>query len=148
MMDTKKLDGIEATLLVQLSSSPKQIGDLCNERALPSARVIGCALSVDGRWPSDPNQFDVIPLTDDELDEVIHAKSTLCLCGLAGVPITHAAPNGREFTLRDVLAAVEETEKRTRSLTDWFGGIDVHHVFFEGLTKSEKDDSWTICWGS
>jgi hypothetical protein len=61
--------------------------------------------------------------------------------------VRHRAPDGICFTLRDVLAAVEETERQTRGASDWQGGIDVHHVFFEGIYL-EDNDIWTIHWGS
>ena len=42
---------------------------------------------------------------------------------------------------------VVEFEKEDRPKTEWFGGIDAHHIFFEGMHKN-KDNSYTIHWGS
>jgi len=35
--------------------------------------------------------------------------------------------------VQELLRAVELTEQKTRENTEWFGGIDVHHMYFEGL---------------
>ena len=61
--------------------------------------------------------------------------------------VTHDAPNGSHFTVRELLRAVEETERRARPRSQWFGGIDVHHVCFEGLYLWDAG-VWTILWGS
>ncbi len=76
---------------------------------------------------------------------VVFRGGVLTLRGL-GKPVRHTQPDC-EFTVRDVLEAVEETERQTRGQTAWFGGIDVHHVYFEGF-DGEEDDVWLIGWGS
>jgi len=59
--------------------------------------------------------------------------------------VVHRAPSAGAFTVRDLLAAVEETERRTRAQSEWFGGVDIHHCFFQGI---EVDDQgvWRISW--
>ena len=39
-----------------------------------------------------------------------------------------------------------EKERRGNPQEGWFGGIDVHHVFFEGLYGGEFE--WQTRWGS
>lgn len=51
------------------------------------------------------------------------------------------------FTIQEMVDMVVEFEKVDRPKTRWFGGIDAHHVFFEGLRK-QKDGSYSVCWGS
>src|SRR5262249_44443192 len=71
----------------------------------------------------------------------------ILLCGLDERVVEHRAPDGGAFTVRDLAAAIAETERQTRGGTNWFGGIDVHHVYFEGLMLDD-DGVWTIGWGS
>ena len=115
-------------------------------KAPPEATVKDVKLQVqvyeDGKG-DDPFR----PVTDAELDAVILDVPELRLKGLAGVAVTHKAPNGSSFRCRDLIAAVEETERQTRGTSEWFGGVDVHHVFFEGIHRGE-DDTWEIFWGS
>lgn len=39
--------------------------------------------------------------------------------------------NDGVWLVRDILCAVLDTERHVRSQTEWFGGIDAHHVFLD-----------------
>ncbi len=62
------------------------------------------------------------------------------------IVIDHDAPNGSTFTVRDLANAIAKTERDSREHGEWLGGVDVHHIFFEGIEL--EGDVWTICWGS
>lgn len=97
--------------------------------------------------PYTYGEEDVQELTAEQLSVVVFPEPTITLCGEAGIPTTHYAPNGKYFTVRDMIAAVIATEAQTRGQTEWFGGIDLHHVFFEGIYRN-GDGGWRIAWGS
>lgn len=86
-------------------------------------------------------------LTAAELDSVVFRGKQIRLRGMAGKVVSHDAPNGEFFTVRDMLHAVEETERRTRGQSDWFGEVDFIHIFFEGIRLAD-DGVWDITWGS
>ena len=44
--------------------------------------------------------------------------------------------------------AVKAKGELRRARSDWLGGIDVHHVYFEGLDPDEQPGVWAITWGS
>jgi hypothetical protein len=46
-----------------------------------------------------------------------------------------------------MLNAVAETERQTRDKSEWFDGVDVHHIYFEGIHQG-SDGVWEIYWGS
>ena len=50
------------------------------------------------------------------------------------------------FTLAEVVQNIIDFETARRPLTVWFGGVDKHHVFFEGL--KEDGEAYSISWGS
>ena len=52
------------------------------------------------------------------------------------------------FTVAEVVASVEAYERIDRPKTKWFGGVDCHHVFFEGLFPNANKDAYGIFWGS
>ena len=134
-------------LEVELTEPPERIGNLDNERATPSAAVRSVRLTRGG--PFDPDADDDPPLTDAVALLVAFGGPSIVLRGEAEIPVTHAAPNGRSFTVAELLDAVEETERQTRGETAWFGGVDVSHVFYEGICPAEAGDgSWQILWGS
>ena len=61
--------------------------------------------------------------------------------------VEHSAPNGNSFTIQDMIIAIEVTERKSRGSSEWLGGIDVHHIYFEGIHQNENGD-WEIPWGS
>ena len=63
------------------------------------------------------------------------------------IVVEHSAPNGRHFSVRDMIAAAEETDRQARPTSEWFEGIDVHHVYLEGI-HLEEDGLWVISYGS
>ncbi|MEM9555621.1 MAG: hypothetical protein AAGC60_15290 [Acidobacteriota bacterium] len=87
------------------------------------------------------------PLSDDECALVVLAQPAIRLRGESGTVVLHRAPNGSEFTVDDLLAAILETERRTRAASEFLGGVDTHHRFLEGIRRAE-DGVWEIAWGS
>ena len=52
------------------------------------------------------------------------------------------------LTIQEVIANIIDFEMARRPKTNWFGGIDDHHVFFEGMIPNADGASFNICWGS
>jgi len=137
------LNTLSGTLEIELTEAPERIApNLDNMKAPASARIERLALKAQV-FEND----DLRPLTEEELERVVWQGPEIRLIGENGAAVAHRAPNGKSFTVREVLAAIEETERQTRGSSEWFGGIDVHHVFFEGL-EQEDDNCWQILWGS
>lgn len=135
---------IGGRLNIELSEPPERITeDLANETATPDARIVSLEL-VPEWFERDTGEFR--PLTEEELNRTAYAGPTIKLGAESGSVMEHQAPNGKSFTVRELLKAVEDTEKQERTNTELFGGVDVHHVFFEGLY--EEDGVWWISWGS
>jgi hypothetical protein len=88
-------------------------------------------------------------LTDDEWQRVvIHApRIAMCSWMAKDTPVVHEARDGKAFTVRDLAACIAETERQGRDHSKWFGRVDVHHVFFEGISL-EDEGIWVISWGS
>lgn len=137
-------NNLSGRLEIELSGSTERIGDLENVRAESDARITSLSLTVEV-FNRDSETFRA--LTPDELQSVAFRAPEITLQGESGDPVTHQAPNGEFFSVQDLLNAVGETERRTRDKTEWFGGVDMHHVFFEGLEQVD-DNAWEICWGS
>lgn len=60
----------------------------------------------------------------------------------------------KEFTVSEIMGLVLDFENKYRRYTEWFGGIDKHHIYFEGLSKVNNELSdpniptYEIDWGS
>ena len=138
-------NSLSGNLKIELDVPAEPVANLLNLRAAPDARVVRLELRAE---VFNPETDEFRPLTPAELDAVAFRGSSIRLRGEeAEEVVSHAAPNGSYFTVGELLRAVEETERRTRAQSEWLGGVDVHHVFFEGIEPGE-DGVWEICWGS
>ena len=91
---------------------------------------------------------DFVDITEDQLNERSYEEKEITLTSFfTGESVTFRNENG--FTVGQLFDAILKFELIDRPKTDWFGGIDVHHIFFEGLDEVEgKDNTYTISWGS
>lgn len=134
-------------LEIQLTEQASPLGDgLRMIAAPPTAKIARVELRLQV-FEQDGDEGEGRPLTEEEWNRVVLRAPTIRLRGEGAGVVEHAAPNGRWFTTRELAAAIAETERQTRGDTDWFGGVDVHHVFFEGI-ELDDDGMWSINWGS
>jgi hypothetical protein len=130
-------------LQFQMSEAPVRITErLENLRAPASARITGVSLEF------QVLNEDLRPLTAEELSRVVFPTPVLRMRSgeVLDVVVEHRAPSPQGFSIADVAAAIARTEQEARPRSEWFGGVDIHHVFFEGLIWEEE--AWTINWGS
>jgi len=143
----ERFNKIRGRLIIELSEPAVLITPkLSNLRAPPTARIVSLQLE-----PSvfDEEQETFRPPRAEELKRIVFRRPRMRLRGVCGFIVEHLAPDGQTFTARDVLAAIEETERRARGTSNWFGGVDIHHIFFEGIhPDDEKGEVWRIVWGS
>lgn len=135
---------LNGTLEIELTVPAELSARTYNRRASPEAQISNLRLNA---AVFNPKTDEFRDMTPDELDSVAFRGNRIRLRGLSGDVIPHDAPNEAFFTVRELLHAVEETERRTRDRTEWFGGIDVQHCFFEGIYLA-PDGVWDIVWGS
>lgn len=141
-MSLEFFNRLSGKLSIELTEATEEIAaNLSNQRATATAEIVGVSFALKVLQDGDFRD-----LTVDESDRVVLESAVLNLRSL-GEPVVHQAPNGQWFTVRDLAAAVAETERRTRQQSEWFGGMDVHHIFFEGIERDD-DGTWTVYWGS
>ena len=137
-------NGLSATLEIELSSPPENIGETANQRALPTATITSLKLKPEVLEGDPPKGRE---LTEQELQRVAFNGATIRLRGEGDVTVTHQAADGKAFTVKELLQAVEDTERQSRPNSEWFGGVDMHHVYFEGIAEGDNG-VWDIQWGS
>jgi hypothetical protein len=135
---------LSGRLKITLTEPAKPASErVMNLVAAPTSRIADVAMVMEVRRPEyrDP--------TDDEWARVVVRAKTIRMRSDTAehVVVDHAAPNGEHFTVRDLRSAIAETEQRGRGDSKWIGGVDVHHVYFEGIVLG-ADGVWTIRWGS
>jgi hypothetical protein len=136
---------ISATLRLELDAPVASADGLYNAFAVPAARIARLELKAEV-CEADEETFR--PLTPAELDGVAFRGRFIRLRSQGDDEVvTHDAPSGSHFTVRELLRAVEATERLARPRSNWYGGVDTHHVFLEGLYLWDAG-VWTILWGS
>lgn len=141
-MSLKFFNGLSGTLAIELTEPTENIAaNLANQRATATAAISEVTFT-----PKVFENGNFRDLTVDEFDRVVLELPVLNLRGF-GDPVEHRAPNGKWFTVGDLAAAIAETERSTRRQSQWYGGVDVHHIFFEGIHERDDGD-WEIYWGS
>jgi hypothetical protein len=143
--DLEFFNSLSGHLDIQLSVPAQPFAPhLLNLQASPEAKIVTLKLTAEVYNTATETFRD---LTADELNSVAFRGSEIRLRGDGDRVVSHKAPNGAFFTVRELLLAVEETERQTRNDSEWLGGVDVHHIFFEGI-REEPDGTWFIRWGS
>ncbi len=137
-------NSLTGKLEIELTEPAEPYANMANLAAKPSAELVDVWFQPE---VFEENEQKFRDLTETELQLVIFRESRIRLRGLDETVVEHKAPNGRSFTVKEMFAAIEETERRTRGNSEWLGGIDVHHRFFEGIYQDENGD-WEISWGS
>jgi hypothetical protein len=108
------------------------------------------------KYNDEKNDFDRV--SEEELNEIIYEHDTLTLQKYLSCSDEQGALMAKYykkykcaggFSAKRVLKCIAdfETEVRPMEKNRWFGKIDQHHTFFEGLTLKD-DNSYTIFWGS
>jgi hypothetical protein len=136
-------NNLTAKLTIELTAPAELVAGQYNLRALPDAQVSNLSLRAEVHCETAGFR----DLTPEELERVAFRDSRISLRAQSGDVIDHDAANGTFFTVRELLHAIEETERQTRGRTRWLGGIDVHHRYFEGIHLA-ADGVWDIVWGS
>jgi len=129
------INQLQGRMFILLSDKPEPISsEVYNTKARQDAIIEKMWFEV--QWPGS-----------DLLREVAIEAPTIKMRSLTNHYIEHDAPNGSYFTVADLLDAVKNTDMQTRALSDWMGGMDVHHTYFEGLVLAD-DGIFDIRWGS
>ncbi len=136
----KFFNDLSGVLEIELTEPPQKVAPhLLNLVAPKTARIQSVAMRLrDGERE----------LGEDEWSRVVIREPRIRMRSVDtdDIVIEHDAPNGSSFTVRDLANAIAKTERDSREHGEWLGGIDVHHIFFEGIEL--EDGVWTICWGS
>lgn len=135
---------ISGVLNIELSDQAKPMKNLPgNLVAKPSSKIEKITL-VTEFYNQEDDTFRA--LSKEELNSKAFKSKTIALSGESGEVIEYSAVNQKFFTAQELIKAIELTEFKTRANTEWFGGIDVHHIYFEGLSCHEG--VWIPFWGS
>lgn len=149
MSECFDVNSITCTLIVDMDQAPRAVPGLLNHFEQPDAKLISCQMNNPATF-TDDDFFDLTPLQlsskacvgSTPLPATIYLSSNQA----SNMQVKFTAVNGAWFTVQEVLDTIGAFETAARPKTSWFGGINTHHVYFEGLMG--KDDHYMIWWGS
>ena len=135
-----KVSDLSFNLEITISEPTQQIGSLYNSKESPTATIKSISSSAPLAWDGD----DFHPLQANELAAVLIQKPSIKIINQVG-DFTVNAPNGVCFTVQNTIDAVIEVESKVRGQMKWYGGVDTHHIDFEG---TYAEGILTVYWGS
>ena len=142
------LADIDATLNIEVDKYHKQSPKF-NNFVKPGEKIKSISWhKTEGREfgvISTPGVYEINPISEKDLNKVYHLCPTITIKSDKAY-LTFTSHGG--FTLRQLMDNILAVEKISRPKTDWFGGIDAHHIYFEGLVpvKDEKC-TYKVQWG-
>ena len=158
---TPYLESLSFELALETSKPQKKAGKLLNRFEEKDSKLLSVSIDSNGvrRWKDDKDD----PVECD-LEEKGFVGKKLILChryfgtqGVAGrcgemisETVSTITNEVGYFTCGEVIDHILDFEKCDRPKTKWFGGIDCHHIWFEGLGENtgEAGDGYHVCWGS
>ena len=145
---------IEFTLYIETSNTAPQAGMLLNR--FEEADSVITQLHAGPIRKIDRSHSELVELSADEKAQPGFIGKILTLESIWKNDEGHIVDTTRcvyekskgFFTVAEVVASVEAYERIDRPKNKWFGGVDCHHVFFEGLFPNANKDAYGIFWGS
>lgn len=77
---------------------------------------------------------------------VVYEEDSIEFKGRSDIRKRYEFPTS-QVTMKRLIEAIIDFEFIDRPKYEWDGGIDCHHIFFEGIFATDDGAYW-ICWGS
>lgn len=135
------------TLSIDLDIPPAQTSEfLLNLQADPTATLLDIKACHIAHWNDELQEH--IDYSEEQLNTlVVYDKKTIeFMDELSDARKSYDFPTNR-VTVRQLVDAIVDFEKISRPKYKWSGGIDCHHIFYEGIYLTE-DGAYSIHWGS
>ena len=129
------------SLCFDMSEPSLPLKPLLNHRETPNSNIVSLTHSTISIF----DEGEGVDLTDEELNQPGFIGAQITLCD-TDTKISYKNEKGY-FTILELVEVIVEFEKVARTKTTWFGGIDTHHIYFEGVTPC-SDEGWYTHWGS
>ena len=153
MGPTPKMQSVQFLLHIQTTNTSPQRGPLLNRFEEPDSEIKSIRVGPLGRYDRDLNENMALTAAEKKEPGFVGDKLTLDSKrhGRDGRIVTKTRKTYKTrkgfFTIAEVAKIVEKFEAIDRPKSRWFGGIDCHHIFFEGLYPTATD-GFCVCWGS
>lgn len=152
---TKAIKNLNFTLDIETTNTTPQRGMLLNRFEEPDSRIKKIRIKNVTHYDQDADECVILTkaqlkkmpgYTADTMtfkntwinDETNETTDSTCM--------TFKKEGG--FSCWEVIKNIKEFEKIDRPKSEWFGGVDCHHVFYEGIYFNPDGKTLGISWGS
>lgn len=145
---------VQFLLSIETTNTAPQQGMLLNRLEAPDSQITNITHTDIDYY--DKKKDALISLTDDELKRPGFIGDSITFHSIwtnkddevvAQTKRTFTNTKGY-FTIQQMVDNIVKFELLDRPKTCWFGGVDCHHVYFEGISKNEDNKTYGIHWGS
>ncbi len=143
-----KPDDISFTLDITLDIPPAPMSSfLVNLQADKNAKLLDIKATFVTRF--DHRRQEHIEYSAEQQNTlIIYDKDSIEFKGRKGLKKTYHFPSNR-VSMKQFIDAIVDFEKFDRPTYQWSGGIDCHHIFYEGCSNDGAEDgAYFISWGS
>ena len=151
---TKECNDISFLLNISTTKTAPQRGILLNRFEEPDSVIKMITHSEITRYNREIDEH--IPLTKRELEAVGFVGEQFILHNtwkndnnevVAETKKTFKNQKGY-FTIKEIVKHIVNFERVDRPKTSWFGGVDCHHIYYEGIHLNRDKAGYGIGWGS
>ena len=135
----------DLSMTLKIDIETYQHGMLLNSFVKPGVQIKDMELTRPEKYDESTDEF--IELTKKELDKIEYPFQEITIKSFNENKIKFKSKSKKGFTVRELIECIKDVENIARPESEWFGGIDAHHIFFEGLGKI-RDGIYEIYWGS
>ena len=148
------LNNLHFCLNITTTKTMPQQGNLLNRFEAPDSRILDITADQPAFIDEDLQEF--VQLTSDQLKlpAFIGSEATFYNCHVndSNIKIAetwHTFTNQRgHFTVEEMVENILVFEKLDRPKSCWFGGVDAHHIFYEGVHCNSDGKTYSVHWGS
>ena len=148
---TKKMRDLSFSLVIKTTNTSPQRGFLMNRFEEPDSKILSISSTPVTVYNARTQEHEDV--SDAELKAPGFVGSYIILFDelvddtgnrLHKTQRTFTNKKGY-FTCMEVISLILKFERIHRPKTKWFGGVDCHHTYYEGL---HGRDHYTVSWGS
>lgn len=143
---THHMKAMRFSLEIETTNTLPNNGPLLNRFEAPDSRIKRIRAVGPGYY--DSAQEDHIPYTLEQLKDMPGYTADRMVLINDETKFVKVFIKEGGFSCLDVIKNIVAFEKRDRPNTEWFDGIDCHHIYYEGMRYDKKTQSLRISWGS